>query len=96
MINIPGLAKVIIDVIVYHHGGWELIITDQGSLFISKFWFLLYYFLRIKKAIYSLLALNRWPDQETKEYNWSVLQSICQLRVRWLGKAAVNNRICIQ
>ncbi len=36
-----GLVEVIIDVIVWHHKVSESIVTDQGLLFISKFWFLL-------------------------------------------------------
>ncbi len=36
-IDIPGLAKVIIDVIAHHYGIFESIVMDQGLLFISKF-----------------------------------------------------------
>ena len=50
-INAPGLAKVIIDEVVRHYGVLELIVTDQDSLFISKFWFSLYYFLEIKRKL---------------------------------------------
>ena len=46
--NAPGLAKVIINVIVRHHGLPDSIVTDQGSLFTSKFWLSLCYFLGIK------------------------------------------------
>ncbi len=52
-INAPGLAKVIIDIVVHHYGVLESIVTDQGSLFTSKFWFLLYYFLEIKKTLFT-------------------------------------------
>ncbi len=37
-IDALGLAEVIIDVVVRHHGVPESIVTDRGSLFISKFW----------------------------------------------------------
>ncbi len=47
----PGLAEVIIDVVVRHHGVPESIVTDRGSLFISKFWSLLCYFLGIKRKL---------------------------------------------
>ncbi len=50
-INTLGLAKVIIDVFVWHHGVYQSIMTDRGSLFTLKFWFLLYYFLGIKKKL---------------------------------------------
>ena len=36
-INAPGLAEVIIDIVVHHHGLPNLIVTDKGSLFTSKF-----------------------------------------------------------
>ncbi len=48
-INAPGLAKVIIDVVMWYHRVAKSIMTDRGLLFISKFWSLLYYFLGIKK-----------------------------------------------
>ncbi len=35
-----------------------------------------------KEAIYSLLPTNRWLDQDTKQYNKSVPQSICQLEAK--------------
>ncbi len=38
MIDAPGLAEVMINVIVCHHEVPESIVTDQGSLFTSKFW----------------------------------------------------------
>ena len=50
-IDAPGLAEVIIDVVMRHHGLSDLIVTDQGSLFTSKFWLLLCYFLGIKRRL---------------------------------------------
>ncbi len=50
-IDAPGLAEVIIDMVVHHYGVPEFIVIDQGSLFTSKFWFLLCYFLGIKKKL---------------------------------------------
>ena len=47
----PGLAEVIIDVIVRHHGLLDSIVTNKGSLFISKFWSSLCYFLGIKQRL---------------------------------------------
>ena len=37
-INAQGLAEIIIDVIVCHHGLPDSIVTDRGPLFTSKFW----------------------------------------------------------
>ncbi len=50
-IDALGLAEVIIDVVVRHHGVLESIVTDQGSFFTSKFWSSLCYFLGIKKKL---------------------------------------------
>lgn len=51
MIDISDLVEVIINIFVRHYGFPELIVTDQNSLFKSKFWSLLYYFVRIKKKL---------------------------------------------
>ncbi len=50
-INALGLAEVIIDVVVRYHGVPESIVMDRGSLFISKFWSSLCYFLGIKRKL---------------------------------------------
>ena len=51
IINALGLAKVILDVVVWHYGLPDLIMTDKGLLFTSKFWLLLCYFLGIKQKL---------------------------------------------
>ena len=51
MINVPGFAEVIINVIIWHYGLPDSIIIDRDSSFTSKFWSLLYYFLKIKKKL---------------------------------------------
>ena len=53
-INAPGLAEVIIDVVVRHHGLPDSIVTDRGSLFTSKFWSSLCYFLGIKRRLFTV------------------------------------------
>ena len=50
-INAPGLAEVIIDVVVRHYGLSDSIVTDKGFLFTSKFWTSLFYFLGIKRRL---------------------------------------------
>ncbi len=47
----PGLAKVIIDVVVEHHGLPDSISNHCGSVFTSKFWSSLCYSLGIKKRL---------------------------------------------
>ena len=48
IIDVLNLIEVIIDVIVRYHDLSNFIIIDQSSLFMSKFWSSLYYFLEIK------------------------------------------------
>ncbi len=67
MIDVPGLAKVIIDVVVRHHGVPESIVTDQGLLFTSKCWFLLCYFLSIKKKLST--TFHPQTNGQTKRQN---------------------------
>ena len=52
-LNAPGLAEVIIDVVIRHHGLPNIIVTNRGSLFTSKFWSLLCYFLGIKRKLFT-------------------------------------------
>ncbi len=51
MINALGLARVIIDIVICHHGVPESIVIDRDLLFISKSWFLMCYFLEIKRKL---------------------------------------------
>ena len=66
-IDVPDLTKVIIDIVVWHHGLPNSIITDQGFLFMSKFWFLLCYFLGIKRRL--SMAFHPQIDGQTKRQN---------------------------
>ena len=67
IINAPGLAEVIIDVVVQHHGLPDSIITDRGSLFTSKFWSSLCYFLGIKRRL--SIAFHPQTDGQTERQN---------------------------
>ncbi len=66
-IDAPGLAKVIINVVMRYHGVSESIITDRGSLFTSKFWSLLCYFLGIKRKLST--AFHPQTDGQTERQN---------------------------
>ena len=66
-IDAPGLAKVILDVVVWHHGLLDSIVSDRGSLFTSKFWLLLYYFFGIRRRLST--AFHPQTDSQTKEQN---------------------------
>ena len=50
-INASRLAEIILDIVVWHYGLLNSIETDKCSLFISKFWSLLYYFFRVKRRL---------------------------------------------
>ena len=67
IIDAPGLAEVIINVVVRHHGFPDLIVTDRGLLFTSKFWSLLCYFLGIKQKLST--AFHPQTDGQTKRQN---------------------------
>ena len=63
----PRLAKVIIDVVVRHHGLPDSIISDRGAIFTSKFWFSLCYFLEVKRRL--LIAFHPQTDGQTERQN---------------------------
>ena len=50
-INVLILAKIIIDVVEKYHSFLNLLVIDRGSLFTSKFWLLLWYFLGFKQKL---------------------------------------------
>ncbi len=80
MINAPGLVEVIIDVVMRHHGVPELIVTDQGSLFTSKFWSSLCYFLGIKRKLSTSFYLE--TDSQTKRQN-STIEVYLRAFINW-------------
>ena len=79
-INALGLAEVIIDVTVRHHGLLNSIITDWGSLFTSKFWSSLCYFLGIKRRLST--AFDPQTDGQTKRQN-STMEAYLRAFVNW-------------
>ena len=66
-IDAPGLAEVIINVVVRHHGLPDSIVTDRGSLFTSKFWSSLCYFFGIKRRLST--AFHPQMDGQTERQN---------------------------
>ena len=48
IIDIWGLIKVIINIIIRYYNFLDFIVLDKSLLFTSKFWLLLYYFSYIK------------------------------------------------
>ena len=79
-IDAPGLAEVIIDIVVRHHGLPNSIIIDRGLLFISKFWSLLCYFLGIKQKLSN--AFYPQTDGQTEKQN-SAMEAYLQAFVNF-------------
>ena len=69
-IDTSGQMKVIINIVVHHHGDLESIVTDQGLSFTSKFWFLLCYVLELKKKHFTAFYLQ--IDEQTKRQNSTI------------------------
>ena len=69
-INALGLAKVILDMVVWHHGFSDLIISNKGSLFTLKFWLPLCYFSGIKQKL--LTAFYPQINSYTKRQNSTI------------------------
>ncbi len=65
--NAPALVKVIIDVVVWHYNLSDSIISDWGSVFISKFLFSLCYFLGFKWKLFTAFYLQ--TNSQTKGQN---------------------------
>ena len=66
-IDAPSLAEVIIDVVIRHHGLPDSIVTDKGSLFNLRFWSSLFYFLGIKRRLFT--AFHPQADKQIERLN---------------------------
>ena len=69
-IDAPGLAEVILGVVVWHHGLSDSIVSHRGSLVTSKFWSSLCYFLGIKRRLST--AFHPQTDNQTKRQNSTI------------------------
>ena len=85
IINAPGLANVILDVVVRHHGLPDSIVSDRGSFFTSKFWSSLCYFIDIKQRLST--AFYPQTDGQTKRQN-----SMMEAYLRAFVNFKQNNR----
>ncbi len=66
-IDALGLTEIILDVVVKYHGLPHSIVNDWDSVFTSKFWSSLCYFLEIKQRLFT--AFYHQPDGQTKRQN---------------------------
>ena len=69
-IDAPGLAEVIIDVVVKHHNFLDLIVPNQALLFTSKFWSSLCYFLGIRRRLSTIFCVQ--TDGQTERQNSTI------------------------
>ena len=83
-IDASRVAKVIIDVIIWHNSLFDSIVTDQGSVFTSKFQSSLYYFLSIKQRL--LTTFHPQTDGQAKKQN-----SIIETYLRIIVNFELNN-----
>ena len=79
-IDAPGLAEVIIDIVVRYHGVPDSIITDRGSLFTSKFWSSLCYFLGIKRRLST--AFHPQTNGQTERQN-TTMEAYLRAFLNW-------------
>lgn len=63
-----SLAKVINDVIMWHHGPLNSIISNQGLVLTSKFSSLLCYFISIKQKVYTVFYTQTDSQNENQNY----------------------------
>ena len=69
-IDAPDLAKIILDIIIWHHGLLNSIMSNRSSVFISKFWSSLCYFLEIKQRLST--AFHPQINSQTKRQNSTI------------------------
>ena len=93
IINAPGLAEIIINIVVRHHGLSDSIVTNRRSLFTSKFWSLLCYFLGIKRRLF--ITFHPQKNGQTERQNNTIkvyLQTFINFKQNnwvWLFSIAV-------
>ena len=95
IINTPDLVKVIINIMMRHHGFSDLIVTNWESFFTSKFWSLLCYFFGIKQRLSIAFYSQINGQTEAKQHNKSLSLSFYQLQIRWLNTTFSYSRICL-
>ena len=72
-IDASGLAKVILDMVVWYHGLLNSIVTDKGFFFTSKFWSSLCYFFGIKQRLSNVFypqtdGRTKWQNSTIEVY----------------------------
>ena len=79
-IDAPRLAKVILNVVVWHHAQADSIVTNKGSVYTSKFWSSLCYFLGVKQRLF--IAFHPQTNGQTKRQN-STMEAYLQAFIKF-------------
>ena len=58
IINVSDLIKIILNIIIEYYSLFDSIVSDQGLVFILKFWLSLYYFLERKQKLFITFYLQ--------------------------------------
>ncbi len=66
-IDALALVEVVIEAVMQYYGLPDTIVSDWGSVLTSKFWSSLYYFLGIKRKLFT--AFNLQTDNQTERQN---------------------------
>ena len=79
-IDAPALVEGIIKVVMRYHGLLDSIVSDQGSVFISKFWSLIRNFFGIKRKL--SMAFYLQIDGQIEKQN-SIIKAYLQVFVNF-------------
>ena len=105
-INAPRLAEVILDIVIWHYGLPDSIVSDRGSFFTLKFWSLLCYFLGIKRRLSTVFhpqtdRQTEWQNSTMKAYlqafinfkqnNWARLLLIAEFAYNNTKDASIGH-----
>ena len=97
-ITAPALAEVILNVVVEHHALPDSIVSDRGSVFTSKFWSSLCYFLSIKQRLSTAFhphinGQTEWQNSTIEAYLRAFVNYIQEnwTRLIPMAKFAYNN-----
>ena len=97
-INAPRLAEIILHMVVRYHELPNLIVSDRGSLFASKFWSLLCYFTSIKRRLSiafhpQINGQTEWQNSTMEAYLWAFVnfEQNDWARLLAMAKYAYNN-----
>ena len=80
IITVAALTEVILNIVIRYYGLPDFIISDRGSVFTSKFWSSLCYFLSIKRRLFSVFYPQ--VDGQTERQN-SIIEAYLRAFVKY-------------